>query len=516
MSRRTDRPAGAGGPAAASGRARRTSLGALALTGASAIRLTLQFALLPILARLIGPSEYGLVALAMPVILLANVLSDGGMGYALGRLREASRELESTVFWLTAAIGAVLALGCCAAALPMGIILHQPRLPILIAALSPILLMNALTAVSNGRIIREGRFAVFAAGDLISTGAGAATALTAALHGWGAWSLVAQQLVLWTAKVVWVTWKGRAAFGLYWRFGEARALMAFGVSTIGAILADFVSRNVDSLIVGGVLGVASLGFYAMAYQIVRVPDMLISGPLYLYIYTAMSRTVGDASASANLAMAALRLGSVVLAPLFCGLALVADLAVPLVLGDRWYGAIAPLRLLSFAGFFFCLCSIMATTMMGLGRSKVQLAMSMLLAAVTIAVVAASARFGLPAVAAALAMGMGLVAAVYVGQLARVVAVPIGAPLAAILPAGSGLAVLVGCVLAARAALHGQPPFMVLGGAAAAGGVGYLAVLATFRDRLMQDLRAFSSAQADRPDPKAMVAEAEAQAAGAAI
>ena len=510
MGRLSPRPAGAAeGAPAASTRARRTSLGALALTGASAIRLSLQFALLPVLARLIGPAEYGLVALAMPFILLANVLSDGGMGYALGRLREASRELESTVFWLTACIGAALALFCCAAALPMGTILHQPRLPMLITALSPILLMNALTAVSNGRIIREGRFAVFAAGDLLSTGAGAVTAVTAALHGWGAWSLVAQQLVLWTVKMIWVTCNGRAALGLHWRLGEVRALMAFGVSTIGAILADFVSRNLDSLIVGGVLGVSSLGFYAMAYQIVRVPDMLISGPLYLYIYTAMSRTVGDKAASAGLAMAALRLGSAVLAPLFCGLALVADLAVPLVLGERWSGAIAPLQLLTFAGFFFCLCSIMATTMMGLGRSRVQLAMSMLLAAVTIVVVAVSARFGLQAVAASLAAGMGLVAAIYIGQVARVVGVPVGAPVAAIFPAGLGLAVLSGSVLAARALLHDQPPLVAFAGAVAAGGVGYLVALALFRARLTADLRAFSRAQADGEDPKAVVLEAQA-------
>ncbi|MDZ4054311.1 MAG: oligosaccharide flippase family protein, partial [Phenylobacterium sp.] len=97
-------------------RLHRTSFGALALTAASSLRLLLQLALLPILARLVGPAEYGLVALAMPFILLANVLSDGGMGYALGRRAQASRELESTVFWLTAGLGAALALACCLAA----------------------------------------------------------------------------------------------------------------------------------------------------------------------------------------------------------------------------------------------------------------------------------------------------------------------------------------------------------------------------------------------------------------
>lgn len=500
MAKRRIAPGGDGGPAGHT-RLRRTSLGALALTGASVIRLSLQFALLPLLARLVGPAEYGLVALAMPFILLANVLADGGLGYALGRQREASAELESTVFWLTVVIGGVLAVFCCLAALPMGAILRQPRLPLLIMALSPILFMNGLTGVSNGRIIREGRFAVFAAGDLLSTGAAAATAVTAALHGWGAWSLVAQQLVLWTVKLVWVTSNGRAAIGLHWRFAEARGLLAFGLSTIGAVLADFVSRNIDSLIVGGVLGVSSLGFYAMGYQIVRAPDMLISGPLYLYIFTAVSRTSGDGAACRALAVAALRLGSAALAPLFCGLALVADLAVPLVLGAKWSGAIAPLQLLTFAGFFFCLCSIMATTAMGLGRSKLQLGMSLMLAVITIVVVAFSAQLGLRAVAAALAAGMGVVSVVYVSQLARVLEIPSRRLLCAFAPAALGVAVLAAMVVGVRSLLGSATPLALLAAAVCAGALGYVAAMALFRRRLTEDLRAFASAQTDRPEPE---------------
>lgn len=499
-------PAGRFGRPGDPTRLRRTSIGALALTGASAIRLTLQLALLPLLARLVGPAEYGLVALAMPFILLANVLSDGGLGYALGRRCDASAELESTVFWLTAAIGASLAIFCCLAAIPMGAILSQPRLPLLIIALSPILLMNGLAAVSNGRIIREGRFAVFAAGDLISTGAGAATALAAALHGWGAWSLVAQQLVLWSVKVAWVTWKGGAVIGLHWRFEEARGLLAFGLSTIGAILADFVSRNLDSLIVGGVLGVSSLGFYAMAYQIVRMPDLLISGPLYLYIFTAVSRTAQDKQASNALAVAALRLGSAVLAPLFCGLALVADLAVPLVLGPKWLGAIAPLQLLTLAGFFFCLCSIMATTAMGLGRLKLQLGMSLLLAATTIAVVAFSAPLGLRAVAGALAAGMGGVSIIYVHRLAKVLAISSRRLLGAFAPAVIGVTTLATTVLAVRGLLPNAPSLVLFAAAVGAGALGYVAVIAIFRKRLLEDVRVFAHAQADTPPPEPEVIE----------
>ncbi|HEX3699386.1 MAG TPA: oligosaccharide flippase family protein, partial [Phenylobacterium sp.] len=158
--------AGAGAAPAAQrgGNMRRTWIGSIAMAASSTLRLSLQLAMLPILARLIGPSEYGLVSMAMPFILFANVLSDGGMGFALGRRQEVSAELEATVQWLSTAIGGAIAIGLVLLAWPLGALMGQPRLPHLIMALSPILLMNGVLAASNARIIREGRFSVFAAG----------------------------------------------------------------------------------------------------------------------------------------------------------------------------------------------------------------------------------------------------------------------------------------------------------------------------------------------------------------
>src|SRR3569833_180855 len=90
---------------------RRAFFGALALSGAQLVKLGWQFAVLPVLARILGPSAYGLVALAMPFILLANMVSDAGLGNALVRTHNPSRELESTVFWLSVGICGLQTLG---------------------------------------------------------------------------------------------------------------------------------------------------------------------------------------------------------------------------------------------------------------------------------------------------------------------------------------------------------------------------------------------------------------------
>jgi PST family polysaccharide transporter len=489
-------PAAGGGPPRA---LNPSSLGALANTGASVLRLTCQLAVLPILARLIAPAEYGLVALAMPVILLANVIADGGVVTALARQREAGRTVESTAFWVTVGLGLALALGTCATAFPIGWTLRQPRLPWLILALSPLLLMNSIMSVSNGRIIRERRFVTFALGDIFATLTGAATALTAASHGWGAWSLVAQQLVFWACKMVWIMMRGGAQVGFVFRYREVRDLVTFAANNIGATIADFVSRNIDNFIIGGALGATSLGYYAMAYQVIRVPDMLITSPFWLYLFTAMSRAAhqADLAAIRDLARAGLRLSAVALAPLYCGLALVADLAVPLFLGPKWSGTIGPLRLLAAAGFAFCACSLMAAMLLATNKAALQLRLAIALGLATIVAVGGAVRFGLDAAAGALACGVVAVALYYVDQLARELATTRAALLGALAPALTGCLALSLTVGVTREALHGRPASTVLAAAVAAGAAAYAAVVwLVARRRLAADVQAFSRAHAD--------------------
>ena len=475
-------------------------MGTLALSAATALRLGVQLAILPVLARFVGPQEYGLVALALPFVMFANVLSEGGMTNALGRQTDVSWRLESTVFWLAGGVGAVVAVFCGLLAWPMGDVMREPRLPWLIAALTPILVLNALATVSNARIIREGRFYVFAGGDLIATAVSATVAIAAASQGAGAWSLVAQQLSLWICKFIWVTVASKVTIRLYCRPREAIDLVRFGLHSIGSTFSDFTARNLDNMIVGLVLSAAALGHYAMAYQIVRIPDLLISGPLYLYIFSAVARTTAfDPSGVRDLAVRAVRLAATALAPLFCGLALSADLAVPLVLGGQWDGVISPLALLSGAGFAFSMCSVVSAILMGHGLSSLQFRISLILGVATVGAVALSARYGVAVVSAVLAVTTLTVAMVYLSQIVFVLRARALDLLLAFKPAVAGLVVMVLALTLVRreiGELHETLQFIVV---VAAGGLGYALTVGLVSGRvLLQDLRAFLAAHSDAP------------------
>ncbi len=464
------------GPAGAPARRPSPTLGALTLSAANVLRLGVQLAMLPILARLVGPAEYGLVALAVPFVLFCNMLADAGLSQALARRQDASPRLESTVFWLAGGLGLALGLLASLAAWPLGALLGQPRLPLLIVALSPILAMSGFTAAANGRVIREGRFGVFAGGDVLSTAASAGVAVWAAMSGWGAWSLVAQQLTLWSVKFLWVNGAARPHVAAGFRPSEARELVSFGLHSVGSNLADFTARNVGNLIVGGVLGATALGYFAMAYQIVRIPDLVISGPLYLYIFTAMAKTAHRGQSAGELAVSAFRLAATALAPVFVGLALIAGPAVSLVLGDKWRPAAPVLAELSAAGFGFSICLVAGAILMALGRSHLQFRLSLLAALVTIGAAGVFSQVGLEAASMAIGVGIVGVMAAYLIVVGRDLQTGTRRLAAAFVPALLGAVALAGALLLLRPLIAHQHVLAQLAAMIAVGGAAYAGVV----------------------------------------
>ena len=138
---------------------------------ANLLKLGLQLLYFPVLARLLEPESFGIVALAAPFILFVGILSDAGLGNALIRVDSPSRELESTVFWFSILLGLILAAFVGLAAFPIGHLLAQPKLAPIMIAYSGILPVAAAVSVANARISRARRFSLFAVGDVASTDA---------------------------------------------------------------------------------------------------------------------------------------------------------------------------------------------------------------------------------------------------------------------------------------------------------------------------------------------------------
>jgi PST family polysaccharide transporter len=461
----------------------------LALTIVNALKLGMQIAVLPVLARLLGPSAFGLVALAMPIILLANMVSDAGLGNALVRVRNSSKELESTIFWFSLTMSIGLAVIISLLAWPISIFLSAPKLVPIIIALTVILPLGGSLSVSNALISREGKFTLFAMGDVISSLTSSAAAIVAALAGAGAWSLVIQQCVLWIVKVSWLLPVSGFRPSLVCKPRLAWPHLGFGLNAVGANLADFANKNLPTVIIGGLIGVAAAGHYSMGYQIVRVPELIISGPLYLSIFASVAQWGDDRRGTAPLALRGLRGIVTALAPLFCGLALVAHVAVLLLLGPAWAPTAPILMLLTPAGFFLCVYSFTGAIFMGLGRSHYQFRLTVLSGCFLAAGALLGAHYGGKGVAAGFSIGAALVAPVYLLTLSRLLLTPVRVILHEVVsPLVATLAMAV-AVIALTQRLPAWNPALQLSALALCGFVTFTLVLALIAGRqLWRDLQ----------------------------
>ncbi|MBV9991137.1 MAG: oligosaccharide flippase family protein [Alphaproteobacteria bacterium] len=442
--------------------------GTALLSTASISKLALQCVLIPVFARVLGPGIFGLMSVAMSFVLLANMLSDGGMGAALIREHHSDRQLESTVYWLSVLIGIALATVICVAAWPIAIVYRQPELFPVLLALAPILIVSSSLSVANAKIIRAQRFDLFALGDVGCAVAGAAIGLAMAFHGYGIWSLVAQQLAFWLTKALWVSTAVGFRPDRCFRLKMARPLLRFSMNTLASNIADFVGKNFPILIVGGALGVNSVARYAMAYQLTRVAENVVSEPVNVATFSAVAGTRSRHDAT-EFVMTALRTLLLVLLPLFFGLALTADLLVPLVLGNKWLGTGPALAALAPGALMFCLYRFATGVLLGKGRAGRVLKLTLLTGAATSVGALLGVRLGVTWSVIGVSAGACVVAPLYIWSLAPPLHISVPQLLATGRTSVLATAVMAAAVVAVRWYAAGMSPvaelaLAVIGGA----------------------------------------------------
>jgi polysaccharide transporter, PST family len=463
-------------------------LGASAMVAASAFKLVSQLAVLPVLARLLGPEAYGLVGLAMPFIFFANMLCDGGLGPALTREQKPTGRLESTVFWMSLGIGTLLAIGIWLLAAPIAHLFKHPALAPVLIGLALILPMCGALAVPNARIGRAQRFAIFAIGDVAAAVISAIAAIAAAVLGWGAWSLVLQQLTFWGVKLLWLFpasgFRPRPVFD----GRTARPYLRFGLTLIGGSISDFFSRSAPVVVLGSAASTGAVGSFTMATQLARLPETIIVGPVYLSVFTSAARAHAAGEGPGAMLSRTWRLGLLVLTPLFAGVALTADFVTAVLLGSRWADTHNLVQALSPAAFCGCLIVLIVGNLQAIGRPDVQLRLSIL----SSAAIAVGAFAGLPMGALGVALGVSAATAavlpVYMLSAYRIADLRPHDILRDTLGPLGATFIMSLAVVACRGEMKGLPEWVQLAACIAVGGIAYgAAVTLLFRRSAYRDL-----------------------------
>jgi PST family polysaccharide transporter len=288
-----------------------------------------------VLARLLVPADYGLMGMAIVVTNFANMFRDLGTSAALIQRKDISDELVSTLLWTNLAIGAVLACAVIGAAFPARWYFKEPRVVPLLCALAPTFILAGLSTVQQALIQRALQFSLLARVEVQSTAFSVAVGISAAVAGYGVWSLIAQTLaggvasavLLWTLSA----WRPRWHFSL----AQLRSVLHYGLNLTAFSTLNYFLRNADSLLIGRRLGTQSLGYYSMAYKIMLYPLNTISSSVGRALFPAFSRLQEDDTTFQRGYLRAIGFISLITFPLLMGLMAVARPAVATMLSAKW-------------------------------------------------------------------------------------------------------------------------------------------------------------------------------------
>lgn len=322
----------------------------VAWVGASQMSRTgINFLVTITLARLLSPDAFGLAALATMLVGVVNVLSSLGFSAALVQRKEITDEHLDTAWWLSLAVSTGLALVIIALAGPIAILVRDPRVGPLLRVLPLSMPIGALGQIPFVLLQRRLAFRQIALVDFSATLVGAAAGIGLALLHFGAWTLVGQAIGVTAATTIaryaTAPWRPRAQFIA----ARGRELAAFGLPVIGGGLVNFAAANVDNALVGRSLGAATLGVYALAYNLTVLPSTLVGGLVSSVMLPALSKLQAEPERFRRGYLRMLRVVSSGALPLVLGLWATAPLLVSTVYGTKWLEAASVVRHLVLIG-----------------------------------------------------------------------------------------------------------------------------------------------------------------------
>jgi teichuronic acid exporter len=329
-------------------------------------RISTTLGLSLLLARLLGPEAFGLIAMANVYILLTEILVKQGLFVAIVQFPDLKERHLSTAFWLIILATIILAPLSMALSIPWSYVNQSPELGPIIIWLSILLPLRGLSVVQEARFTRSMDFKLLAIRGNAAVLVGGFVGLLLALAGAGVWSLVVQQLstALVETAVIWQasTWRPRRSFDR----PAARQLLTFGWRNSLANIGNFANHRADALLIGLMFGPVVVGLYRMAARLIETALELAVGGLQAIALPELSKLSLDADGFRQRTLDLINMIAIIAAPAFATLAASSD-ALFRMLGPAWEASADPLKVLALLGFTAAISNLAGPVLDGLGR-----------------------------------------------------------------------------------------------------------------------------------------------------
>lgn len=385
----------------------RTIQGGLAKLVSQGAAFFLRIGSLMVLGRLLDPKDFGLVGMVTAITGVLNLFRDFGLSTATIQRADITEEQVSTLFWINLFVGAVLSLLCLALAPFVATFYHEPRLFKVTLVLAGSFIINAAGVQHSALLQRHMRFTATAATEILALTVSIAVGITMALRGLGYWALVALTLVppmVSTASAWLLTgWIP----GMPRRDLEVRSMMKFGGTLTLNGLIVYIAYNLEKVLLGRFWGAEAIGLYGRAYQLINIPTDNLNYAVGSVAFSALSRLQDD---PARLKRYFLKGYSLVLAltlPITILFAVFADDMIAVLLGAKWKGTGAILRLLAPTILILALINPLTWLIFSLGMVGRSLKVALVLAPLVIGGYVIGLPYGPTGVASAYSIVMTL-------------------------------------------------------------------------------------------------------------
>lgn len=361
----------------------------------AAFRTGLQILQTMVLARLLLPGDYGLMAMVMSIMAVITLFSDLGVSRALIHFDEANEEALSTLYWLNLGMAFLLMLGVGMVASFVAVMYKSPQLvPVLqLAALS--LPLSALGQQFRVLAEKHLRFRPLARNEMASAMLGFVVAIAGALMGLGVYALVLGLLcnAALSSMFAWIWLSEGTRPGLRFKLLSAKPYLTFGSIQVGDNFLITLNRQADIFVGGLVAAPSALGLFSVPRDLgLRIANM-INPTLTRVGFPVMARARHDRTRLHSIYLQSLRLTASINFPIYLALAVFAPEVVSILYGPRWHGAAPFLQIFAIWGLIRSTANPVGSLIYAVGRPSLSFWWNVAILIVTPLVLLAAASQG---------------------------------------------------------------------------------------------------------------------------
>lgn len=325
-----------------------------------------------ILARLLTPDDYGIVAIVTVFITIGDALVNGGFGNALVQKKDSDELDFHSIWWISLSTSIILYLIMFFTAPFLANMYEAPVLVSVIRVMSIKFIFSALNSVQSAYVQKNMLFRFFFFSTIGATLLSAVIGIIMAIFGYGVWALIAQYL---TSSVVStiilfcsIRWKPKFIFSLE----RVKILWKFGAKVLGATLVYTIRDNIRTLIVGKRFSTDDLAYYNQGQKFPALLVIDVVDSLGKVLYPELSKKQDDLLQVKELMRKAIQLSSYALTPMLFGLFAVSDTFVKLILTDKWLPCIPFMQIMCLGYCTRSLSAIFQKGLLSLGKSSLNL------------------------------------------------------------------------------------------------------------------------------------------------